>query len=392
MIRRVFVFSIICFGLLFGCNSQQNPSQESVFTGASQTNLYLPFLKDKRIALVVNNSSLVANQHLLDTLQSHGVTLVRVFAPEHGFRGDADAGETILSSIDAKSGVPIVSLYGKSKKPTSESLKDVDVVVFDIQDVGVRFYTYISTLKYVMEACAENHKELIVLDRPNPNGDYIDGPVLDTLYSSFVGIVPVPVVYGVTIGELALMINGENWLKGGLKCKLKVVPMVNYNRIAGVYPLPVKPSPNLTSLRSIRLYPSLCYFEATAVSVGRGTDFPFEVIGCPDTIFGSFTFVPKSIVGMAKHPLQEDKVCYGLDLRIGELQERFTLKYLLDFYNKSVDKRNFFTSERFFNLLAGNDILIKQIKSGLSEEQIRQSWQSDLEKYKTIRDRYLLYP
>lgn len=391
MINRFLTYAVFLLVLSSGCSSQIAAQTEVLKTGASRTELYVPQIKDKRVALVVNNTSLLDGRHLLDTLLAREINVVKVFAPEHGFRGDADAGETIQSAVDKKSGVAILSLYGKSKKPSKESLADVDIVVFDIQDVGVRFYTYISTLKYVMEACAESNKPLIVLDRPNPNGDYIDGPVLDTLYSSFVGIVPIPVVYGTTIGELAMMINGESWLKGGVRCKLTVVPLENYVR-SGIYPLSVKPSPNLTSLRSIRLYPSLCFFEATAISVGRGTNYPFEVIGFPNPQYGTFTFTPKSIVGMAKQPLQENKLCYGLDLRVGVEQDRFTLKYLLDFYRLTPDKSTFFTTEKFFNLLAGNAILLKQIKEGHSEEQIKASWQSDLDKYRLIRGKYLLYP
>lgn len=391
MINRFLTYAVFLLVLSSGCSSQIAAQTEVLKTGASRTELYVPQIKDKRLALVVNNTSLLDGRHLLDTLLAREINVVKVFAPEHGFRGDADAGETIQSAVDKKSGVAILSLYGKSKKPSKESLADVDIVVFDIQDVGVRFYTYISTLKYVMEACAESNKPLIVLDRPNPNGDYIDGPVLDTLYSSFVGIVPIPVVYGTTIGELAMMINGESWLKGGVRCKLTVVPLENYVR-SGIYPLSVKPSPNLTSLRSIRLYPSLCFFEATAISVGRGTNYPFEVIGFPNPQYGTFTFTPKSIVGMAKQPLQENKLCYGLDLRVGVEQERLTLKYLLDFYRLTPDKSTFFTTEKFFNLLAGNAILLKQIKEGHSEEQIKASWQSDLDKYRLIRGKYLLYP
>ena len=391
MINRFLTYAVFLLVLSSGCSSQIAAQTEVLKTGASRTELYVPQIKDKRVALVVNNTSLLDGRHLLDTLLAREINVVKVFAPEHGFRGDADAGETIQSAVDKKSGVAILSLYGKSKKPSKESLADVDIVVFDIQDVGVRFYTYISTLKYVMEACAETNKPLIVLDRPNPNGDYIDGPVLDTLYTSFVGIVPIPVVYGTTIGELAMMINGESWLKGGGRCNLTVVPLENYVR-SGIYPLSVKPSPNLTSLRSIRLYPSLCFFEATAISVGRGTNYPFEVIGFPNPQYGTFTFTPKSIVGMAKQPLQENKLCYGLDLRVGVEQDRFTLKYLLDFYRLTPDKSTFFTTEKFFNLLAGNAILLKQIKEGHSEEQIKASWQSDLDKYRLIRGKYLLYP
>lgn len=390
MVKRVLSF-ISLFLVLVACNAKDGCVVDQLQVGASRTVDYLPFLDGKRVALVVNQTSVIGNTHLLDSLLSLRVNITKVFAPEHGFRGVEDAGESVASSIDKKSGIHIISLYGKKLKPTSEDLSDVDVILFDIQDVGVRFYTYISTMKYLMEACALNHKQLIVLDRPNPNGDYIDGPVLEKGFTSFVGVVPIPIVYGMSIGELATMMNGEGWLEEGVKCNLRVIEMRHYNRSAH-YSLSIKPSPNLPNDRSIRLYPSLCFFEGTSISVGRGTAFPFQVIGYPDTVFGKFSFTPKSIVGMSKNPLQENKLCYGIDLHESLDNDTFTLKYLLDFYRKFPNKQLFFSNERFFNLLAGNDLLIKQIRNNSSESEIRMSWQSDLIKYKTIRVKYLLYP
>lgn len=372
------------------CSGQQNDSPELAF-GNAKTEEYLPLLKGKRVGCVVNQTSCIDRVYLVDSLVNSGVNLVRLFAPEHGFRGNADAGEKIKSGVDETTGLPIVSLYGAIKKPATDQLKDLDWVVFDIQDVGVRFYTYISTLHYVMEACAENGVRLMVLDRPNPNGDYVDGPVLDLKYRSFVGMDPIPVVYGLTIGELALMINGEEWLKNGVKCQLTVVKMTNYNHQQH-YSLPVKPSPNLPNDISIRLYPSLCFFEATDISVGRGTEFPFQVAGYPDKKFGSFQFKPVSISGMAKSPMHENEDCYGIDLRQESLNHCFTLKYLLSFYQKWRSEKPFFTNRSFFNLLAGNNLLINQIEKGLSEDEIRASWQADLNKYLILRQRYLLYP
>lgn len=390
MFQKLLGFLIITLFSL-SCQAERKEVEQSLLTGAAQTELYLPLLKSKSVALVVNQTATIDQTHLLDTLLASQIKVVKVFAPEHGFRGDGDAGELLASTVDKKSGVAIQSLYGSKKKPSAQDLSGVDVVVFDIQDVGVRFYTYISTLKYVMEACAENNKELIVLDRPNPNGNYIDGPVLQKTFTSFVGVVPIPLVYGLTIGELALMMNGEKWLMNGTVCKLKVVEMANYNRNL-IYDLPIKPSPNLPNTRSIRLYPSLCFFEATDVSVGRGTNYPFQVIGYPDMRFGDFTFTPKSINGAAKKPLQENRLCYGVDLRDAPLESQFTLSYLIDSYSKFTNKSLFFTNERFFNLLAGNDVLIKQIKEGMNEDAIRMSWKSDIENYKKLRSNYLLYP
>jgi len=348
-------------------------------------------LKDKRLALVVNHSSLVDDfkdtKHLADTLLGLGFKVQKVFAPEHGFRGDADAGETIKNDTDTKTGLPIISLYGKNKKPTPQQLADVDVVIFDIQDVGVRFFTYISTMHYVMEACAENKKTLYVLDRPNPNGSYVAGSVLQKGFESFVGMHPIPIVHGLTVGELAQMINGEKWLAGGLQCDLVVVKMQNYTHKTN-YNLPVKPSPNLPNTNAVLWYPSLCLFEGTVMSVGRGTEFPFQVVGYPDKRMGDFTFTPKSIVGMAKNPLYENQICYGKDYR-NTPPLGFTLEPLIEFYKKFPQKDKFFNN--FFDKLAGNSLLRKQIEQGMSNEQIQETWKQDLENYKKLRAKYLLY-
>ena len=352
---------------------------------------YLPQLNGKRVGLVVNHTTIFPNgTHLADSLLSMGVQVKTIFAPEHGFRGEASAGATIKDGKDAKTGLPIISLYGKNKKPSPEQLADLDVLLFDIQDVGVRYYTYPSTMHYVMEACAENNKECIVLDRPNPNGDYVDGPVLDRKFASFVGLNPVPVVHGLTSAELALMINGENWLEGKKPANLTVVPCTGYTHQM-VYELPVKPSPNLPNLQSIRLYPSICLFEPTIVSVGRGTDTQFQVIGAPDKVFGPYQFTPIDKPG-AQNPPNEGKLCYGLDLRqVDTRAEGFTLKYVIDFYHKAPDKSKFFTSESFFDKLAGTDMIRKMIVAGKSEKEIRSAFTPALEEYKEMRKKYLLY-
>jgi uncharacterized protein YbbC (DUF1343 family) len=365
----------------------KNEDNNLIQTGAEQLDLYLPLLKGKKIGLVVNQTSVVGEKHLVDVLLGNSVNIRKIFVPEHGFRGDADAGEKIDNSIDPVTKIPLVSLYGDNKKPKADQLADLDVLVFDIQDVGVRFYTYISTLHYVMESAGEQNKKVIILDRPNPNGEYIDGPILEPQFKSFVGIHPIPVVHGVTVGELAHMINGEGWLKDAVKCQVEVIKVKNYHHKLP-YSLPVKPSPNLPNDLSIKLYPSLCFFEGTKVSVGRGTYFPFQVIGAPDKKFGDFTFTPVSIVGMAKSPMHENKVCFGLDLR-NQNPKPFTLEYIIDFYKKSGEKEKFFNN--FFNLLAGTDKLKKQIMDGMSEEEIRKTWQEGLNNYKKIRDKYLLY-
>jgi len=362
-------------------------------TGASQTKLYLPLIRGKRVALVCNQTSLIRKTHLVDSLRSLKINIRKVFAPEHGFRGEAGAGEHIGNAIDLKTRIPVVSLYGNKLKPAQEDLADVDVVVFDIQDVGVRFYTYIATLQYVMEACAEKNIPCIVLDRPNPNGFYVDGPVLEKPFASFIGLNPIPIVYGLTIGEYAGMLNGEKWLAGQVTCSLKVIPLKGYDHTK-FYKLPVRPSPNLPDMAAIYLYPSLCLFEGTAVSVGRGTDFPFQLVGYPGFREGTVSFTPKSIPGKVKNPPYEGVECQGINLK--EFGEMFIRDYrgiymfwLSSFYESYPEKEKFFTD--FFKKLAGTDTLSRQIASGMSEEAIRHSWKPGLDAYKAIRKKYLLY-
>jgi uncharacterized protein YbbC (DUF1343 family) len=382
------IITLVLLLTFYSCHSTGN---KQVLPGANQLSEYLCLIKGKRVALVVNHTSQVEGSHLVDTLLGHKVIIKKIFTPEHGFRGEKDAGEIVHSQIDDQTGIPIISLYGKNKKPTPDKFADIDIVLFDIQDVGVRFYTYISTMHYVMEACAESNTPLLILDRPNPNGDYIAGPVLKDQFKSFVGMHPIPIVHGLTVGELALMINGEGWLKNGAKCSLKIIMIKNWDH-THKYELPVKPSPNLPNYQSVRLYPSLCFFEATQVSVGRGTYFPFQVIGYPDERAGSFTFTPRSIEGMAKNPKQKDQVCFGHDLR--ELKEvpEFTLSYFIAFYTKFGKYEGFKLDERWFNLLAGTDELISGIKLGLTEDQISAKWQAELANYSQLRKKYLLYP
>lgn len=366
-----------------------------VKNGADRLEELFPLLENKRISLVVNQTSLVQNVHLLDTLYNKGVHITQVFAPEHGFRGDADAGEFIKNGKDYRTQVPIISLYGKNKKPQPAQLQQTDIVIFDIQDVGARFYTYISTMFYVMQACAENNKELIILDRPNPC-DYIDGPVLDMKYKSFVGMLPIPVLHGCTIGELAQMINGEGWLGNNLQCPLKVITIEDWKH-GQPYSLPVKPSPNLPNDQAIALYPSLCPFEGTSVSVGRGTDFPFQIIGSPTTKNLKFRFMPHSMKGSDKHPLHQDAYCYGLNLSSEKnIPKGFSLQYVIQFYNyfqnltKHAEKE-FFTRPHWFDLLMGTNQVRLDILKNKTEEQIRSAWQKKLNQYKEIRKKYLLY-
>jgi len=365
--------------------------QNSIITGAEQPEKYLPKLKDKNLALVVNQTSIVEGKHLVDFLLTKHLTIKRIFAPEHGFRGEAGAGEAISDSQDMKTGIPIISLYGKNRKPTSAQLEDIDIVVFDIQDVGCRFYTYISTLHDMMEACAENNKTLLIFDRPNPNGDYVDGPVLKPAFRSFVGMDPIPVVHGCTIGELALMINGEKWLANGIQTHLDVIKVANYTHSMKYEP-PVRPSPNLPNYLSIRLYPSLCFFEATSASIGRGTLSPFQVIGFPDSSFGIFSFTPQSLKGMEINPIQKDKLCFGVDLRDLKEIPQFTLNYFIDWMQKFTNKEEFLTRSKWFNLLIGNDLVLKLLLEGKSETEIRKSWETELTNYKKIRQKYSLYP
>lgn len=358
--------------------------------GADRLDLLLPLLEDKKVGLVVNQTSCLASgTHLLDTLLSEGVDVVKILAPEHGFRGDADAGEKIVDGKDSKTGISVISLYGKNYKPKPEQIKDLDILLFDIQDVGTRFYTYISTMHYVMEACAENNKLCLILDRPNPN-DYVDGPVLDVRYKSFVGMHPIPVVHGLTVGELAQMINGEGWLKNKVKCNLQVIAMSGWEH-GQEYILPIKPSPNLPNHQAILLYPSLCFFEATNVSVGRGTEYPFQVIGAPGMKYGKFSFTPRSTQG-AKSPLNMNKTCYGEDLRAYKTELKIDLQFLVSFYKKSGNGAAFFTNPRFMDLLSGSNKLRLQITDGYSADAIRETWQKDIDKYRTIREKYLLYP
>ncbi len=383
---------IILLPFVLGCGQGKNTgaTADGVIPGAERLELYLPLLRGRTVGLIVNHTSLVGKRHLVDTLLSLGVNIRAIFTPEHGFTGKLDRGKDYTTTDLSYSGIPIVSLAGKQKAPTDDQLQNIDVLVYDIQDVGVRFFTYISTMYLAMDAAAKNGKLFIVLDRPNPNGDYVDGPVLDTAFRSFVGMLPIPVVYGLTPGELALMINGEHWLSQGREVQLRVIPVKNYTHQTR-YESPVKPSPNLPDYLSIRLYPSLCFFEATDFSIGRGTEFPFKVIGYPDPKFGKFTFVPRDIPGMQMNPIHEGEVCYGVDLRQVPDTIRFTLDFLLYFYYLSGWGEKFFSRPRWFDLLAGTDQLRKQILAGWDEKQIRLSWKPQLDAYKEMRMKYLLY-
>ena len=367
-------------------------SGKEIITGAERTGMYLPFLEGKKIALVANHTSKIKDTHLLDSLLSLKIDVVKVFTPEHGFRGTADAGEQLSDYKDQETGIQVISLYGEKKKPSPDDLTGIDLVMFDIQDVGVRFYTYISTLHYVMEACAENDVEFIVFDRPNPNGFYIDGPILDLEFKSFIGMHPVPIVHGLTIAEYARMINGERWLKNGIQCKLKYIPCENYDHNKA-YELPLKPSPNLPNMLSVYLYPSLCLFEGTVMSVGRGTDFPFQVFGHPAYVNEPFSFTPGSNEG-ASNPNYGGIECKGVDLRDIEYrffwqERRIILDWLIEAYNNMKGKGDFFNS--YFLKLSGTQELQKQIESGKSPEDIYKSWEPGLKEYKKIRKKYLLY-
>ncbi|MGE0077520.1 MAG: exo-beta-N-acetylmuramidase NamZ domain-containing protein [Bacteroidales bacterium] len=388
---RITVTALILSIIYFSAYSQND--DKTIRVGAEQTELYLSKIQNKRIAVVANHTSLIGKNHLVDTLLSLHVDIKKIFCPEHGFRGNIEAGELINNDIDSKTGLPIVSIYGNSKKPKPEQLNDIDIVIFDLQDVGVRFYTYISTMHYVMEACAENSIPLIILDRPNPNGFYIDGPVLDTACSSFVGMHPVPLVHGMTIGEFAKMINGEGWLQNSIKCNLTVIPCSGYTHNQ-TYNLPIKPSPNLPNQLSVYLYPSLGFFEGTVVSVGRGTDFPFQIFGYPSYPVKHFKFKPIVKVGASLNPPFKGKTCYGIDLRDYSSEyflnrKTINLEWLIYTYKTYPDKKIFFN--KFFRNLAGTPVLRQQIEEGLDAEAIRKSWQPAIERYKQIRKNYLLY-
>ena len=392
--------------VLVSCSAKSNKEKETqianltevkeevkIIVAANQTAEYLDLLKGKKVGVVANQTSVIfkgdTNVHLVDSLVSLGVDVTKVFAPEHGFRGKADAGEHVEDGIDATTGLPIISLYGANRKPSHEHLKGLDVMLFDIQDVGVRFYTYISTLHNVMEVCAELNIPLIVLDRPNPNGHYIDGPMLKEEAKSFVGMHPVPTVYGMTIGEYGKMINGEKWLENGIQCDLTVIPLKNYTHNSE-YDLPILPSPNLPNAQSINLYPSLCFFEGTNVSAGRGTEMQFQIFGSPFLTKDSFdfSFTPQPNFG-AKHPKHEGEVCFGRDLRTYKKLSSLNLEWLIESYAQTADKEKFFN--KFFLKLAGTKELQQQIEAGLSSEEIQLSWQNDLTFFKEVRKMYVLY-
>ena len=372
-------------------HAQKLPTPVTV--GAERMELLLPTLQGKRVALIVNQSSLVGSTgtHLVDTLLSQGINIVRLFVPEHGLRGKVDAGKNVRSGVDEKTGLPVVSLYGQRKRPTPEMLADIDLLVFDLQDVGTRFYTYISSMHYLMEACAEEGKTFLVCDRPNPN-DFIDGPILEPDCRSFIGVDPLPIAHGLTVGELALMIDGERWLRGGNTCHVKVIPMAGWSH-GDPYELPVRPSPNLPNSRSIELYPSLCFFEATIMSVGRGTSKPFQAIGYPDKRFGSIVYTPQIKIGEDSNPRHKGKLCYGTDYTSVSLPKRqIALGPLLDYYRKADSLGLQLINQRqLFDLLAGTKKLRQQLSSGLSEEEIRASWQAGLKAFQAKRARYLLY-
>ena len=391
----LFFFTTICIA----SKAQQIDSQ--IRTGAEQTKKYFPILFDKRVAVVANQTSQIAGIPLVDSLLHSGIRVVKVFGPEHGFRGNASNGTTVSDSFDPLTGLPIVSLYGKKSMPSREDLQDVDIVVFDIQDVGARFFTYIITLQRVMQSCANLNKPLLILDRPNPNGYFVDGPVLEDSLRSGVGLQPIPIVHGMTIGELAQMINGEGWLSNKEKCDLRIIKLENYTH-ESVYNLPIPPSPNLNTPQSILLYPSLCLFEGTVISQGRGTHKPFTMIGAPALVGKyAFSFKPESIPGMSEHPLYQDSVCYGLNLENYNTEnlrkkKEINLQWLIECYQAYPEKAIFFDASQSkqignFDKLAGNTMLRKQIIAGISEREIRKSWEPALSIFKSKRIRYLLY-
>lgn len=399
------MFFLLCMLLSAACMQAQQPvpgkykivlrdvTDREVRVGAARTEIYLPFLQNKKVAVCANHTAYIGKTHLVDSLHHLGVNIVRIFAPEHGFRGQAEAGKSVANDTDVRTGIPIVSLYGSHKKPTVEDMQDIDLVLFDIQDVGARFYTYISTLHYLMEAAAENKVSVMVLDRPNPNGFWIDGPVLDRKYASFVGMDPVPIVHGMTVGEYARMLNGEKWLANGVQCKLKVVNVEHYDH-ALRYQLPVAPSPNLPDMEAIYLYPTLCLFEGTPLSVGRGTGKPFRLLGYPGFPDGTLSFRPRNIPGVATNPPFEGKQCQGIDLSdfaltIMKNQPFLHIDLLVEMYRSYPEQQAFFNN--FFVKLAGTDRLQQQISEGLSAESIRASWQEELQAFKKIRKKYLLY-
>jgi uncharacterized protein YbbC (DUF1343 family) len=415
---KIFYLLSLLTGILFYISCAQpiqpsiNAGETDILPGAARLNLYLPMIKNKSVAIFANQTSVVGNTHLVDILLSQGVKIKKIFSPEHGFRGTADAGENVSNSIDAKTGIEMVSLYGSKRKPSAEDLRDVDIMIFDIQDIGVRFYTYISSLEEYIESAVEHDKPLLIFDRPNPNGFYVDGPVLDKKFKSFIGMQPVPVVYGMTIGEYGRMLVGEYWLDSTIQSKfrsrmmgyenestagfyLKVIPCVGYTH-KSKYELPVKPSPNIPDIQTIYWYPSTCFFEGTVLSEGRGTDKPFLLFGHPSLPKNLVAFTPRSKEG-ATSPKLKDQLCYGWDISgtpasvLKDMNGRIQLKWLLNAYRLFPEKDKFFLANNFFNRLAGNEILMQQVKANKSEAEIRKSWQPGLENFKAIRKKYLLY-
>lgn len=391
--KKTLVMLITLIGVLsYGCKSKtvtSEPESAKILTGAEQLDVYLPLLKGKKVGLMANQTTIVGDKHLVDVLLENEVDLKFAFIPEHGFRGTIERGEDVNNGIDEKTGLPLYSLYGENHQADS-LVSSVDIMIFDIQDVGARFYTYVVGMHNVMQLCADNNRPVMILDRPNPNGEQVDGPVRkDDRFKSDISFHKVAMVHGLTIGELAQMINGEGWLDNGEQCDLTVIPLKNYTHKSR-YELPVIPSPSLPNHLSVRLFPSLCLFEGTYCSIGRGTDFPFQVIGYPDPSFGDFTFTPGSKSGMSVHVEQQGNLCYGADLRsLDPDSVRFSLKYILEYYSKAPDK--FFARPDFFDLLAGTDKLREQISEGWTEEQIRHSWKEELAEYKNMRKKYLLY-
>jgi len=390
MFKTLFITLFFIFSAIFIPSVQANEANNSLVVGAQQYAKFLPQLKNKRVGLVVNQTSTIGQTHLVDALLAKSINITKIFAPEHGFRGDHDAGAHVKNAVDSKTGIPLISIYGKNKKPSQAALADVDVIIFDIQDVGVRFYTYISSMHYMMEAAAEQGIEFLVLDRPNPNIAYVDGPILEPEFKSFVGMHPIPVLHGMTVGELAKMIKGEGWINKAPDLKLTVIPVDHYTR-KSAYSLPVKPSPNLPNDQAIALYPSLCFFEATPISIGRGTDFAFQVIGYSPITLGDFSFTPRAIKGAALNPKFKNQTVQGLDLRQANITG-LNLTYLINAYTElSKNNISFFERADFMDKLAGTNKLRLAIEAGQSEAQIKQSWQAGLVQFKAQRAPYLLY-
>ena len=390
MFKTLFITLFFIFSAIFIPSVQANEANNSLVVGAQQYAKYLPQLKSKRVGLVVNQTSTIGQTHLVDALLAKSINITKIFSPEHGFRGDHDAGAHVKNAVDSKTGIPLISIYGKNKKPSQAALADVDVIIFDIQDVGVRFYTYISSMHYMMEAAAEQGIEFLVLDRPNPNIAYVDGPILEPEFKSFVGMHPIPVLHGMTVGELAKMIKGEGWINKALDLKLTVIPVDHYTR-KSAYSLPVKPSPNLPNDQAIALYPSLCFFEATPISIGRGTDFAFQAIGYSPITLGDFSFTPRAIKGAALNPKFKNQTVQGLDLRQANITG-LNLTYLINAYTElSKNNISFFERAEFMDKLAGTNKLRLAIEAGQSEAQIKQSWQAGLVQFKAQRAPYLLY-